>query len=213
MTSSITRNSCARLSILAAALLSLAIPGHAAPIFDNFGPGNTYNTTVGWAILGADIEFVETSMQFIPSETFTLAEIDAAVTHTFGTNALQLSLRSDNFGFPDQVITSWLLTGLPDYGACCEVVSVFAASTIVLDAGTPYWIVATPGAGDAQAVWMFNTTNSIGQVAQFVADDGIGVNTTDLGAFRVLATPEPSTALIAAAGLLALAAARRRHSV
>ena len=30
-------------------------------------------------------------MQFTPLETFTLAEIDAALVHTFGTNQLELS--------------------------------------------------------------------------------------------------------------------------
>ena len=196
--------------MLASLPLFLLMDVHAATIYSDFGPGNTYNFDGGYVVLGPDCANLvgpgcspdEIAMGFTPSDNYSLTQINVALQYSAGTNAVILTLSSDNNGLPGAALANWNLSGLPAIDTCCPIETVTPASAIDLSSGTQYWILASPGAADAFLTWNFNLSEA-GPVAH---NEGSGFlsGTGGLGAFDVLGTvvpvPEPA-GLFSAAGL------------
>lgn len=187
---------------------------HAAVIFSDFDPANvTYYG--GWGIYGINNSlfpgaYEAMAMAFTPSFNAALTNIDVAIALLSGTNSVVLSLDSDNSGAPASTIESWTLNDLQSFDFCCTAESVTATTPVILQAGTQYWIVASPGASDTDAVW--TDTNSEGLIAD---QDGPnhpfsrGSSSVE-SAFEVDGnpTPEPAAFLLAAAGIVVAAGVR-----
>jgi hypothetical protein len=111
-----------RLSAAAGMLLFIGTAG-AATIYNNFGPGNAYSTSLGWAVSGSTsgVGAITPAMAFTPSGTYTLTQIDVAITFLAGTNSTSLTLNSDSSGVPGGVLATWALSSLPAVGTCCTV--------------------------------------------------------------------------------------------
>jgi len=189
----------------------------AATIYSNFGPGNAYSTTGFYAVSGSASPdgAVTFAMAFTPSGTFTLTQIDVAITHSSGTNSVSLTLNLDGFGLPGAVLETWSLSSLPAIAACCTVETVTPVGSIVLYPGAQYWLVASAIASDTIDAWAVNTTGAIGPVAENLGS-GFVMTSGTLGAFDVLGTvgaavPEPSTVLLTAGGLALLWLRRLRR--
>jgi hypothetical protein len=63
-------------------------------------------------------------MAFTPSGTYTLTQIDVAISLFSGTNSASLTVNSDSGGVPGGVLATWSLSSLPAFGTCCTVETV-----------------------------------------------------------------------------------------
>src|SRR5438874_1245878 len=78
-------------------------------VFDNFGPANTYQPNLGWAITGptnANGQFTQ-GEQFTPSGTGALTSIDIAMGLEQVPNHFDLFLANDAAGLPGAVLESF----------------------------------------------------------------------------------------------------------
>jgi 6-phosphogluconolactonase (cycloisomerase 2 family) len=104
--------------------------------------------------------YAEAAMLFVPTSSSQLTRIDVSLTYTGGTNSgPTLTLNSDSGGLPGAVLMSWNLTGpllniLSNAKCCTAIESVTANSQLVLNAGSRYWLVASPGASDTWDGWV-----------------------------------------------------------
>jgi MYXO-CTERM domain-containing protein len=148
-------------------------------------------------------------MAFTPSDTYLLTQIDVAMWRFAG--SVDLGLHSDIGGMPGTLLEDWTITTFGSLFTCCTVSTVTPSTSITLDAGTQYWLVAS-SVSNSGAAWAVNNTGQRGTMEQG------GVRRTDAeGAFDVLGTsavPEPASASFVVFGvtLLGLAARRRRRA-
>jgi hypothetical protein len=113
------------------ALLGAYGNARASVIFNDFGAGNSYSTTGGWAVFGTGRG--AQTMPFMPVDNFTLTQIDVTL---FGNGsaptAATLTLNSDNGGVPVTILVTWTLNNLPTGPSCCTVETETPTGTILL---------------------------------------------------------------------------------
>jgi MYXO-CTERM domain-containing protein len=220
----VNRNIFVRLTFAAVCLaLSVACLDAGTVIYSNLGPGNSYLADSAWDVTGPSSGdgFQSMAAPFTPSSNYSLAQIDAALVSFGGPNTITLSLNADSGGAPGAVIESWVINGLPASGASgSPVQTVTPVSTVLLNAGTQYWVVAL-ATGVANDGWDESNLGAGGQEAVQSSTAG-GWLVESYGqppAFDVQGnlpsqlpsqTPEPATWVLAAAGLLAAGLLRRR---
>lgn len=180
-------------------------------VFSNFNsnPANLYDGSDAYPVSGQPPQ--AWAMGFTPSSTYVLTQIDVAIGLGSGTSSVDVAVYSDSGGSPGSALTSWTVSSLPEAFSCCAVVTLIPGTSITLNAGTPYWVLAS-ASSDTWAFWQLNNLGEQGPVwfnnANFVSWEG---------AFDVLGTavPEPASALLAAFGvvLLGMAVHRRQRRV
>src|SRR5207253_1021749 len=115
-------------------------------VFDNFGPANTYQPNLGWAITGptnANGQFTQGD-QFTPSGTGALTSIDIAMGLEQVPNHFDLFLANDAAGLPGAVLESFSVKdAMEDFGNTDPPITLNSAAHPVLTSGTPYWLVAS----------------------------------------------------------------------
>ncbi|MCS6776388.1 MAG: choice-of-anchor R domain-containing protein [Chloroherpetonaceae bacterium] len=204
--------------VTALLVISVLRSASAQVLFDNFGPGNTFQINAGLT-QGFFRPPVVQGMGFTPTVSAHLSCIDLAISLSRGPNVFVLRLLSDNAGMPGALLEEWTVVGqMGTFGTVSPIISVTSVNTPFLSAGSQYWVV--PFATSAtHAVWNYNITGDFGPLA--ASNDG-GITYTILpnqrrGAFRVLggtpAVPEPgpfSLLLATCAGASLLV--RRRHN-
>jgi hypothetical protein len=201
-----------RLAVLSLfAILPTRSDASAIVVYNNFGAGQSYNPTTGWAAEGPDAFFGPGAVAepFTPASTVTFDAVLLPLSNFAGTNSVIVSLRPDVGGQPGTTpIESFPLTGIST-SPTSTVYQLNSIADPVLNAGTTYWIALFAGGNNTEAAWMFNSTGA----DQFSSSHD-GGNTWFNGfpntapAMEVLgnavATPEPS-ALAMLAGLGAVA--------
>lgn len=199
-------------------VLALAVGATASTvIFNDFGPGNSYDTSTGWTLGGPNSPVCcqEVAMQFTTSTALNLQQIDLAAGWVLGTNSLTLQLAVDNSGTPGTILESWTLGPMGVFGNNNPPLTALSVLHPLLSPGTVYDIVAIP-ANDEWAAWNLND-QGVNANFLFSTDNGNTWNTTfsTLGAFDVIggsgpAVPEPASLLLLGSGIGLIASKLKR---
>jgi hypothetical protein len=192
-----------------------AASSEASPIvvYNNFGPGQTYNSTGAYSITGASIPRLgegEEALAFTPATTVALVSVQLPLEYIQGTNSLIVSLRPDVGGQPGTTpIESFTFTGLSATSTVVEGDSVLLPH---LNVGVTYWIAVFPGGADTAGGWLLNSTGAVGR--SFSANGSTWTNTpADTSpALEVLGNPvpEPGSAVLLVSSFVCLVAWRLR---
>ena len=132
-------------------------------LFSNLGPStNAYDDTQGYFVSGPNtvIGIQWEAVPFVPKRNATVTQLQVAVGYYFsGPRQMIVGLysdASDSVGAPLATVTT---TRIPDFGACCKLVTVNITPTAVT-AGTQYWLAATSddvNAPDFEGIWAPST--------------------------------------------------------
>lgn len=193
-------------------------------VYSNLGTGaDVYNGFAFSAILGSSGEGSHglasyTAESFTPANSYHFTELEVALAYFgFGTDSVTVDLMSDAGG-PGTVLESWSVSNLAAPSTCCTLQTLSGNGSILLDAGTPYWLAINLGDDTTDAGWNDNTTGASGTIAinrgsGWVLDGPVN----DIGAFEVdgipaaSTIPEPSTLVLLGSGLLGFVGTLRRR--
>jgi hypothetical protein len=192
-------------------LLLLAVPCHAGPIYSTFGPGDTYDTGLGYPVtrvvtIPGRPDRIDTANQFSFGGTtsYYLDTIELAVALNWGINELDVRLMSDVAGGPGTVIEAFnFKNAMGPLGSNNPPLVGNSALRPVLSPGTCYWLAASVPNDDTAAEWNLSLPNVQGVIAQSL-DTGPWIVTSPneiLGAFRVSGTPVPAPGVFVLGGM------------
>jgi hypothetical protein len=144
---------CPFFTFAAVALVGAMCPAATTVVlFDNFGPGGTYNVNASesltWGKLGSDWIRYYDAVSFVPDRTANLDRVELALSLPQGYNEVDILLFADNGGLPGGTLeTIHLNDKIP---ANDGIVHLPVVATSVarpeLVAGRTYWIGVAPGA-------------------------------------------------------------------
>jgi hypothetical protein len=205
-------------TILPLLCLSLRLEG--GTIFNDFGPGETFNTTSGYSLGQGALQGnggALVAAAFTPSTTTAVAGLDLAVkvlAQNPGPNQINFWLMSDIGGNPGVIMESFSFTNAL---TVFPPIILSAVSTLhpVLTGGTRYWVAAGPtDLINSQEAWMFNIIGATGTLSiKTGAGPWNAVQGVSLPAFDVTSVPgvpEPSSMLLLTCGLAGLYLGRKR---
>lgn len=209
-----------RMLMVIMATIAFTTGVQASVIFTNFGQsGNLFQAGSGIPLTGYTTPssftgFVAQAFAFTPTVSFTLAEIDIALSHVSGTNDGLVSLWTDSGGSPGTVLSSWITGPVPAFGECCTYQAfVPNVQPINLVGQQRYWILAVANGFSSTLIWNSNSLGLSGPSASMVNGGPYTTGTTRQGAFQVLGTatvPEVSSTALSMTGLVFLAWQLRR---
>lgn len=185
-----------------------AAPARAGFVFNNFGPGDTFNTATGWAV---GPPFTQ-GMQFTASGSGALSTIELALGSFAGSSTVTVELHADASGTVGALLATGTTTTGNTFGSAYPP-SVTTMSAATITSGAKYWVVVT---SPDLTGWNWNSTGSAGLRA--TSTDGGSSYTISpsqtLSAFRVSVAdaspvPAPPAAVLFALGAVGLVAFRR----
>jgi hypothetical protein len=198
--------------VVAILSLSLSIKSaNAQTVFDSFGPGDTFDTSIAYLIdpIGS------LGFMFTPSFSGPLSSISIALSDNSSVvNSVDVFLTDSSApGTLPNTLESWSLAGLPNYSVAYTPSLLASVAHPILTAGTTYTLYAK-STGDM--TWNRNTLGMTGNYVfssngtNFGAGSGLAQ-----GAFRVnlasSSAPEPGTlALLAIGGTIGVLRRRRK---
>ena len=203
---------------------TLDTPAQAAVAFDNFGPGFSYDGSTGF-VVGIDGFGVNSvGARFVSSATGQLDRIWVAASSldADSNDGLVYTIVTDAAGQPDSALASVEFDDVCDDSVCPsgELLSAPFDGSASLQAGVPYWLVAstsdaesgffwyaTPAGQDPGLVWIQNELFPDGQTFELPQQPVFRIDVVvDQGPGEVV---EPPSLLLAPLAMLALAARRR----
>ena len=182
--------------LCAAALAVLAVPAARADVlYDTFGPGDTFQTNIGWTIGGpAGTPFWEQGDPVGVSGTYTLSQITLAAGWVSGPNKYVVWLMDDNGGQPGNVIEELDFSNLDVFGGAYPPLVGVSQLNPELDDGNTYWVVCSTDPAPTWTAWNWNNTGASGPHAQRTNGGDWTIVNNVLGALRVEADPLGPTA-------------------
>jgi hypothetical protein len=197
---------------LAIALLLGSNTAVATVIYDNFGPGDSFNTLSAYVIADGSMPgftFIAEDTGFVTSIDFGMEIFGGADPQTV--NFSLFTNANDNIG---TLLEAFSVTVSHPAGASGTSTGNLTGSTL-LSLGQQYWLVGSSPPGSDVGVgvrWQWNNQGDTG--VQRAGDGSLFQNRT-LPTFRVNAdsvpVPEPGALVLLVSGLAAFAALRRRH--
>ncbi len=207
--------------LLFVAVLVTLIGGQveAVTIIDTF-PEDTYHPALGWSISSPSSSpygDIDQGDQFTPGEPgFYLDTIELALWLSAGVNQLDVWLMSDANGEPGDLIETFTFDTMEESPG--GVITANSTERPVLEAGTPYWLIASTEGLGTKVGWYLSYPPVLvsGSHAEGKLMEGTWTWTISahMGAFRVSGTPvpEPATMLLFGSGLLGMAAGLRKKA-
>jgi hypothetical protein len=171
-------------------------PASLVTIYSDLGTGTKlYLSGIGWSVTGPDVAGgkVDTATPFTPKGNFNLVLVKVAIPTAAGTNGVRLSVNRDNNGAPGTAIKTWNLVNLPPFPGCCKLDLARLTTTVRVNKGVQYWLVASTSKTmqNSSDSWNMNSRNLFGTVGQRFNNGSWQVtkNSALLPAFSVLGTP------------------------
>lgn len=144
--------------------------------FDTFGPGNTYNPGLGYAV-GSSSNFAN-AVQFTSLASGNLIAVDLGLTF-LEPGPVNVFLYGDAAGVLNTASQTFLGSATPTASFAStnnSVVSLSVGGAVPLTLGTTYWLALQPGNGTVSDVWNASTTTIANR--DFSTDGGATWNTT-----------------------------------
>jgi hypothetical protein len=209
------------IGLVACALMVAAAPASADVLYDNFGPGDTYDLEQGWTLsyggpLGGDA-FEDAVAFTVTGGDYTFDSAEFAVSLIFGPDLVYANLHEDAAGVPGAILDSTTATGTATplvHGL--PMVANFGGD-FVLQNGQTYWLALRTEETDAHLSWAQNIVGDFGlrawQVNNGPWNPVMGMPGTDSerGVFRINATLVPAPGALALLGVAGVGLARRRR--
>lgn len=174
-------------------------------VYNSFGPGNTYDSGVVWAVSGASTSggYRGQAEFFAPEISGYLAGIELATYHVSGSTLSNFYLAEDNGGgAPGAILESWMNVQNVD-----GLLTLNSTGSLLLDAGQQYWLCDEPAAANSYNGWYENSQNVANGFAFERSEwdwSAVGPPAPPSGVFSVSVTPVPEPSL---PGLLTAGAA------
>jgi hypothetical protein len=180
--------------------VSLSVPFPALPalvladvVFDNFGPGDSYQTDQGYGIGTVppvpDADLAPGEGFRVSRGTFQLTSIELALSFFKGSvNAVDVQFRADDGGVPGAILESFHFTDLEPFGIDHPLVVAESVLQPLLEEKATYWVTAS-ASEHTLAVWNKNSTDEVGQHAISMNGTPFVVYKGLQGAFRVNGDP------------------------
>jgi hypothetical protein len=177
--------------------------GAQSVIYNSFGPGNSYDSGVVWAVSGASESggYRGQAEFFTPSISGYLNTIELATYHVSGSPLSNFFIAQDNGGgSPGTILETFSNVTNPS-----GLLTLHSTPGVLLQAGTEYWLADEPATATSYNGWYENSQNVANGFA-FERSEwswaAIGPPAPDSGVFEVTVTPvpEPSAAQLALIG-------------
>jgi hypothetical protein len=151
------------------------------------------------------------ALQFSPSQSGELADIDLPLYYISGTNSVIVSLWSDSGNTPGTELNSWDVTGVTSAPCCGAIPTIdLAVSGVALKAGQNYWLQLYPGESDSFIGWAY-AQNEL-TTPEWISVSGYVEQSYTTQAFEIDASvPEPASWALAIGGLGLTGAMLRRR--
>jgi len=190
----------------------------ATTVYDNFGPGNTYNEFQYWTVAGSSYSKAAMPFELSVSGHYSFVEADLAVSLISGANSITVALADDNSGAPGATV-EYLKLGPPGSSPFNASLLADPVTPTILDSGVRYWLVVS-ATGDTQAHWYYNTTGYSGGSQELLGTQVWIPGAYPTGAFsitgtKITAVAEPASITLFSTGILAVIGfhvARKRQS-
>ncbi len=133
---------------LAAFLVGSAGESHAAVIFDNFGPGDSFNNGVAYRVSGpSSSSEVDFALGFVPTANFLLDSVEVPLLHSSGSTDVHVRIAADDgSGLPQTTWLDEIVVTAPNVTA--TIVTADFDNSLTLVAGETYWVwLSAPGDG------------------------------------------------------------------
>ena len=204
MNSSRFKRLCNRRMLSVGILINLLVQcaARADVVFNNFGPGDSFNISSGYSETGL---FPGQSLGegFTPAFSGNLSVITIAMSHSSGPNDVHLFLASGVGGVPGSILESWVVTNLPSAGISYSPLKIGSSSRPLLSAGSLYFLYSQEPGNEVDS-WNFNSISEQGDYFVRQNSGAISSGTHTQGAFRVEVTPVPEPGILPFAAAAAI---------
>jgi hypothetical protein len=177
-------------------------------VYNSFGAGNSYNTSIAWGVSGASVSggYRGQAQFFIPGISGYLDQIQLATIHESGSGLSNFYIAQDNgSGIPGNILESWI--GVQN--AANGLLTINSAVQPLLQAGQEYWLCDEPGAANSYNAWYQNNQGISPGDAFDRSEWGwdtipAGIETAGVFNVSVMPVPEPPVGALAFLGVIFL---------